>query len=43
MHGGTLTAEVLPRYTKALREQEFAWCGRLLGRELAPSDEVLVA
>jgi len=35
MHGGTLTGDVLPAYNKALREHEFAYCGLLLGREVA--------
>jgi flavorubredoxin len=35
MHGGTLTGAVLPAYADALRQQEFAFCGRLLGRELS--------
>jgi flavorubredoxin len=34
MHGGTLTREAVPAYTKALREQEFGYEGKLLGREL---------
>jgi len=34
MHGGTLTREALPGYVKALREQDFAYEGKLLGREL---------
>lgn len=32
MHGGTLTREAIPRYTRALRERPFAYEGRLLGR-----------
>jgi flavorubredoxin len=39
MHGGTLTGEVLPRYARALREEPFAFEGKVLGREL-PSEEV---
>lgn len=35
MHGGTLTGAALPVYADALRQQEFAFCGRLLGRELS--------
>ena len=35
MHGGTLTREALPAYARALREQEFAYQGMLLGRPLA--------
>lgn len=34
MHGGTLAREVVPAYVSALREQEFAYRGRLLGRDL---------
>ena len=34
MHGGTLTRAALPPYIKALRDQEFAYRGILLGREL---------
>lgn len=34
MHGGTLTRDGLPAYVSALRQQEFAFCGKLLGREL---------
>lgn len=34
MHGGTLTREALPYFLTALRDQEFAYCGMLLGREL---------
>ena len=32
MHGGSLTRETIPRYTRALREQPFGYDGRLLGR-----------
>jgi flavorubredoxin len=34
MHGGSLTAQAIPRYTHALREQRFAYDGRLLGRQI---------
>jgi flavorubredoxin len=34
MHGGTLTREAIPYYTRALREQEFGYCNRLMGRDL---------
>jgi flavorubredoxin len=34
MHGGSLTREALPDYIRALREEEFAFDGRLLGRRL---------
>lgn len=37
MHGGTLTRAALPAYVAALREQEFAYRGVLLGRELSAS------
>jgi flavorubredoxin len=35
MHGGTLTRESFPSYVRALREQDFAYQGMLLGREVA--------
>ena len=35
MHGGSLTAEVFPRYVRALREQPFAFQGKSLGRPIA--------
>ena len=34
MHGGTLTGQIFPRFTSALREQPFAFNGMLLGRAL---------
>jgi flavorubredoxin len=34
MHGGSIAGEAIPRYTRALREQPFAYDGRLLGREV---------
>jgi flavorubredoxin len=34
MHGGTIATDVFPRYTAALRQQEFAFNGKLLGRQL---------
>ena len=34
MHGGTLTREGLPPFIGALREQDFAFEGKLLGREI---------
>lgn len=34
MHGGTIAAEAIPHFTRALREQPFAFEGTLLGREL---------
>jgi flavorubredoxin len=36
MHGGTLGKEVVPRFYRALREQEFAYEGTLLGRAVEP-------
>jgi flavorubredoxin len=39
MHGGTLTGEIFPRFTRALREEPFAFQGKTLGRpieDLAP-------
>jgi flavorubredoxin len=35
MHGGSLTREALPAYLRALGDQEFAYRGMLLGREVA--------
>jgi flavorubredoxin len=35
MHGGSLPREALPPYVEALREQDFAYRGMLMGRELA--------
>jgi flavorubredoxin len=40
MHGGTLTGQVFPRFASALREQPFAFNGRLLGRALASKQVV---
>jgi hypothetical protein len=34
MHGGTLTGEAVSAYNAALREQEFAYAGKVFGREL---------
>ncbi len=34
VHGGTLTKAALPAYVKALREEPFAFDGRLIGRQL---------
>src|SRR5919198_6137143 len=41
MHGGTLTAEALPAYVKALREEEFGYRGMLLGRDIRVSESAL--
>jgi flavorubredoxin len=42
MHGGSLTREAIPRYTKALRERPFGYEGKLLGRDVlaTPDDAV---
>ena len=42
MHGGTLTRDALPGYVKALREQDFGYAGKLLGREL-PIEQAALA
>lgn len=34
MHGGSLSREALPDYVRALREEPFAYQGKVLGREL---------
>lgn len=36
MHGGSLTRDAIPTYTRALRERPFAYDGRLFGREVVP-------
>jgi flavorubredoxin len=41
MHGGSLPREAVPAYVAALREQDFAYRGLLLGREIVPSGEAL--
>jgi flavorubredoxin len=38
MHGGSLTRDSFPYYVRALRQQPFAFEGRLLGRELPRQD-----
>jgi flavorubredoxin len=43
MHGGTLTAEVFPRYVSALRERRFAYEGKSLGRPIEQPAEVETA
>jgi flavorubredoxin len=35
MHGGSLGRETIPCFVRALREEPFAYEGRLLGREVA--------
>jgi hypothetical protein len=35
MHGGSFEQSSFPNYVKALRENEFAYRGMLLGREIA--------
>jgi flavorubredoxin len=42
MHGGSLTREAIPRYTKALREQPFSYDGRLLGRRVLAAPDKAV-
>jgi flavorubredoxin len=41
MHGGSLTHQAIPSYTRALRDQSFAYDGRLLGRDVVPTDSVI--
>jgi hypothetical protein len=38
MHGGSLGRETLPAFSRALREEPFAYRGKLLGREIPASD-----
>jgi hypothetical protein len=35
MHGGSFEQDAFPNYARALRENEFAYRGMLLGREIA--------
>jgi flavorubredoxin len=39
MHGGSLRRETLPYFVRALREQPFAYQGKVLGRELRSDTE----
>lgn len=34
MHGGSLPRETIPDFARALREEPFAYGGKLFGREL---------
>jgi flavorubredoxin len=43
MHGGSLTAEIFPRYVRALREQRFAYEGKTLGRPIEQQAETVAA
>jgi flavorubredoxin len=38
MHGGTVAGDAIPRYTRALREQPFAYQGALLGRQVVAAE-----
>jgi flavorubredoxin len=42
MHGGSLTREAIPAYTKALREQPFGYDGSLLGRQVPAAPDKAV-
>jgi flavorubredoxin len=37
MHGGSLRRETLPAFARALRDEPFAYQGKLLGREVLPN------
>jgi flavorubredoxin len=39
MHGGTLTGKIFPNFTRALREQPFAFNGKVLGRPIAAEQQ----
>ncbi len=39
MHGGSLARETIPDFMRALREEPFAFQGKVLGRELGAGDE----
>jgi hypothetical protein len=34
MHGGSLARQTIPEFVRALREEPFAYKGKVLGREL---------
>ena len=34
MHGGSLARDTIPNFMGALREQPFAYAGKVLGREI---------
>lgn len=34
MHGGSIAEESIPSFTRALREQDFAYAGKVLGRSI---------
>jgi flavorubredoxin len=40
MHGGSLARETIPYFVRALREEPFAYQGKLLGREVLAESEV---
>jgi flavorubredoxin len=40
MHGGSLPREAIPSYVRALREESFAYYGKVVGRELPPEGQV---
>ena len=39
MHGGSVARETIPDFIRALREEPFAFQGKVLGRELGAGDE----
>ncbi len=41
MHGGSLTRDAIPRYSRALRERPFAYDGKLLGRDVVAPEHVI--
>jgi flavorubredoxin len=40
MHGGSLRRDTVPDFTRALREESFAYQGKLLGREILAESDV---
>jgi hypothetical protein len=40
MHGGSLPRQIIPDFVRALREEPFAYQGKVLGRELQPKTRV---
>lgn len=41
LHGGSLTRDAIPRYTRALHEQRFAYDSRHLGRDVVTPESVI--
>ena len=40
MHGATITGDALTHYSRALRDEQFAYRGVLFGRPIGPRQEI---